>query len=86
MEQNQTKKGRPFDSGKFDEESFTELVERAYADLSYHYKHTTKKDISSHLGITRATLCRYLNKYISWREVRNNYLLSEGNDYDRDGL
>ena len=67
----QFKRGRPFDSGFYDRETFIKLVTEAFSDALDTYDHPKQQDIADIMKISRPTLCRYLKKYISWRKVQD---------------
>ena len=67
-----TKMGRPIGSTKFEKDDFIEIAIDAYKHALKYYKHPTQKEVASELRISRATFCRYLNKYISWNDIKGS--------------
>lgn len=64
--------GRPLDSTIYEKDEFIKKAKAAYKGFLKRGKKPTREDIAGKLGISRATLYRYLAKYTSWSEIRND--------------
>ncbi len=64
--------GRPLGSTIYEKDEFIKKAKAAYKGFLKRNKNPSIKDIAGKLGISRATFYRYLAKYTSWSDIRNN--------------
>jgi hypothetical protein len=64
--------GRPAGSTIYGKDEFIKKAKAAYARALKRGKRPSQGVIAGKLGISRATFCRYLQKYIAWSEIRED--------------
>ena len=64
--------GRPLGSTLYEKDQFIKKAKTAYKGFLKRGKHPSQEGIAAKLGISRATFCRYLVKYSSWTDIRND--------------
>ncbi len=64
--------GRPLGSTIYGKDEFIKKAKTAYKGFLKRGKNPTQEAIAGKLGISRATFYRYLAKYTSWSDIRNN--------------
>jgi DNA invertase Pin-like site-specific DNA recombinase len=69
---NEIQTGRPAGSTIYDRKEFIKKAKAAYARALKRGKPPSREVIARKLGISRATLYRYLQKYVSWSEIRED--------------
>lgn len=67
-----TQTGRPAGSTIYNQEQFIRKAQAAYARSLKRGKQPSQEVIAEKLGISRATFCRYLQKYTSWSDIRRD--------------
>ena len=62
--------GRPAGSTIYSEDQFIKKAKAAYASLLKRGgKRPSRQDVARKLGVSRATIYRYLQKYSSWSDI-----------------
>ena len=64
--------GRPQGSTIYEKDEFIKKAKAAYKGFLKRRKNPNQEDIARKLGISRATFYRYLAKYTSWTDIRND--------------
>ena len=64
--------GRPLGSTIYEKDKFIKKAKTAYLAFLKRGKNPSQKDIAGKLGISRSTFHRYLLKYTSWNEIRDD--------------